>query len=151
MRYADTYAKDRFVIGSLLIENRFDAPGALHAVVKFVLARPAQPAVVRRHRVRPPDRRGHRRTGSRRQAIPNSAHGFRTHKSVHAGGARRVRWTGAAICLRRALPRPSSGPGRSITVADLFGVTAPLPLVEQSCRHPGHDGALESEPRRSAS
>ena len=132
-RYADTYAKDRFVIGSLLIENRFDALGGFTVSsnsswldrrnrLSFDVTAFDSPIV--EDIVGP---------GPGGKLFPTPLKDFgRTKQFTQevravSDGPGRLQYVFGA--LYRDLHQDS---GRTITVADLFGVTAPLPLGASS-------------------
>ncbi len=132
-RYADTYAKDEFVIGSLLIENRFDALGGFTVSsnsswldrrnrLSFDVTAFDSPIV--EDIVGP---------GPGGKLFPTPLKDFgRTKQFTQevravSDGLGRLQYVFGA--LYRDLHQES---GRTITVADLFGVTAPLPLGASS-------------------
>ncbi|MEG3162358.1 TonB-dependent receptor [Sphingomonas sp. LB2R24] len=132
-RYADTYAKDRFVIGSLLIENRFDALGGFTVSsnsswldrrnrLSFDVTAFDSPIV--EDIVGPGP-------GGRLFPTPLVDFGrtkqFTQEVRAVSDGPGRLQYVFGA--LYRDLHQ---GSGRTITVADLFGVTAPLPLGASS-------------------
>ncbi|RZM20965.1 MAG: TonB-dependent receptor, partial [Sphingomonas sp.] len=132
-RYADTYAKDRFVIGSLLIENRFDALGG------FTLSSNSS-WLDRRNRLSfdvtafdSPIVEDIVGPGPGGRLFPTPLKDFgRTNQFTQevravSDGPGQLQYVFGA--LYRDLHQDS---GRSITVADLFGVTAPLPLGASS-------------------
>ncbi|MDD1451369.1 TonB-dependent receptor [Sphingomonas sp. H160509] len=132
-RHADTYAKDRFVIGSLLIENRFDALGG------FTLSSNSS-WLDRRNRLSfdvtafdSPIVEDIVGPGPGGRLFPTPLVDFgRTRQFTQevravSDGPGRLQYVFGA--LYRDLHQ---GSGRSITVADLFGVTAPLPLGASS-------------------
>jgi iron complex outermembrane receptor protein len=132
-RYADTYAKDRFVIGSLLIENRFDALGGFTVLsnsswldrrnrLSFDVTAFDSPIVE--------DIIG---PGPGGKLFPTPLMDFgRTKQFTQearavSDGPGRLQYVFGA--LYRDLHQDS---GRTITVADLFGLAAPLPLGASS-------------------
>ncbi|MGC5796200.1 TonB-dependent receptor [Sphingomonas sp. NFX23] len=132
-RYADTYAKDRFVIGSLLIENRFDALGG------FTLSSNSS-WLDRRNRLSfdvtafdSPIVEDIVGPGPGGKLFPTPLKDFgRTKQFTQevravSDGPGQLQYVFGA--LYRDLHQDS---GRTITVADLFGVTTPLPLGASS-------------------
>ena len=132
-RYADTYTKDEFVIGSLLIENRFDALGG------FILSSNSS-WLDRRNRLSfdvtafdSPIVEDIVGPGPGGKLFPTPLVDFgRTKQFTQevravSDGPGRLQYVFGA--LYRDLHQDS---GRTITVADLFGVTAPLPLGASS-------------------
>jgi len=132
-RYADTYAKDRFAIGSLLIENRFDALGG------FTVSSNSS-WLDRRNRLSfdvtgfdSPIVEDIVGPGPGGKLFPTPLKDFgRTKQFTQevravSDGPGRLQYVFGA--LYRDLHQDS---GRTITVADLFGVTAPLPLGASS-------------------
>ena len=132
-RYADTFAKDKFVIGSLLVENRFDALGG------FTLSSNSS-YLDRRNRLSfdvtafdSPIVEDLVGPGPGGKLFPTPLVDFGRTKQftqeVRAvfDGTGRLQYVIGA--LYRDLHQDS---GRSITVADLFGVAAPLPLGASS-------------------
>jgi iron complex outermembrane receptor protein len=132
-RYADTYAKDRFVIGSLLIENRFDALGGFTVLsnsswldrrnrLSFDVTAFDSPIV--EDIVGP---------GPGGKLFPTPLMDFdRTKQFTQearavSDGPGRLQYVFGA--LYRDLHQDS---GRTITVADLFGLATPLPLGASS-------------------
>ncbi len=132
-RYADTYAKDRFIIGSLLIENRFDALGGFTVSsnsswldrrnrLSFDVTAFDSPIV--EDIVGP---------GPGGKLFPTPLVDFgRTKQFTQevravSDGPGPLQYVFGA--LYRDLHQDS---GRTITVADLFGVTAPLPFGASS-------------------
>ncbi|MGC5797597.1 TonB-dependent receptor [Sphingomonas sp. NFX23] len=132
-RYADTYAKDRFIIGSLLMENRFDALGGFTVSsnsswldrrnrLSFDVTAFDSPIV--EDIVGP---------GPGGRLFPTPLVDFSRTKQFTqevravSDGSGRLQYVFGA--LYRDLHQDS---GRTITVADLFGVTAPLPLGASS-------------------
>ena len=132
-RYEDTFAKDALVIGSLLIENRFDAIGG------FTLSSNSS-WLDRRNRLSfdvtafdSPIVEDIVGPGPGGKLFPTPLKDFgRTKQFTQevravSDGPGRLQYVFGA--LYRDLHQDS---GRTITVADLFGVTAPLPLGASS-------------------
>ncbi len=128
-RYADTFAKDEFVIGSLLVENRFDALGG------FTLSSNSS-YLDRRNRLSfdvtafdSPIVEDIAGPGPGGKLFPTPLEDFgRTKQFTQeiravSDGSGRLQYVVGAYY--RDLHQDS---GRTISVADLFGVTAPLPL-----------------------
>ena len=132
-RYEDTFAKDRFAIGSLLIENRFDALGGftlssnssyLHRRDRLLFDVTAFDSPIVEDIVGP---------GPGGKLFPTPLVDFgRTRQftqEVRAVSDGRGRLQYVLGAFYRDLHQDS---GRTITVPDLFGVTAPLPLGANS-------------------
>ncbi len=128
-RYADTFAKDEFVIGSLLVENRFDALGG------FTLSSSSS-YLDRRNRLSfdvtafdSPIVEDIVGPGPGGKLFPTPLRDFgRTKQFTQevravSDGSGRLQYVVGAYY--RDLHQDS---GRTITVSDLFGVTAPPPL-----------------------